>query len=49
MTSSAARATGKAFGKRVSGQKPGPIRAIVAATVVGVGVAILTYRLLRSG
>ena len=39
----------KAIGERLSGSKPGMIRAIMAAITVGVAAAVLTYRLLRSG
>jgi hypothetical protein len=39
----------KAIGQRLSGSKPGVIRAIMAALSVGIAVAVLTYRLLRSG
>ena len=38
---------GKAIGERVSGGRPGPVRAIVASAVVGVAAAALTYRALR--
>jgi hypothetical protein len=39
----------KALGERLSGSRPGVLRAIMAALTVGVATAILTYRLLRSG
>lgn len=34
--------------KRLSGERPGRWRAIVAAIAAGVAVAVLVYRLLRS-
>jgi hypothetical protein len=43
------RALIKAIGERLSGSKPGVLRALVAAVTVGVTAAVLTYRLLRSG
>jgi hypothetical protein len=49
MISGALRTVGKAAAQRVSGSNPGVLRALVAATIVGVGAAVLTYRLLRSG
>lgn len=39
------RALIKAIGERLSGSKPGVLRALVAA----ISAAVLTYRLLRSG
>ncbi len=43
------RALIKAIGERLSGSRPGTLRALVAAITVGVTAAVLTYRLLRSG
>ena len=43
------RALIKAIGERLSGSKPGILRALLAAITVGVTSAVLTYRLLRSG
>ncbi len=43
------RALIKAIGERLSGSKPGVLRALVVAITVGVTAAVLTYRLLRSG
>ena len=43
------RALIKALGERLSGSKPGVLRALVAAVTVGFTAAVLTYRLLRSG
>jgi hypothetical protein len=43
------RALIKAIGERLSGSKPGVLRALVAAVTVGATAAVLTYRLLRSG
>lgn len=40
---------GKALGQRISGSGPGALRALLVAFIVGIGAAILTYRLLRSG
>ena len=39
----------KAIGERLSGSKPGALRALVAAITVGVTAAVLMYRFLRSG
>jgi hypothetical protein len=39
----------KAVSDRMSGGRPGALRAFGAAVVVGVSAAVLTYRLLRSG
>lgn len=49
MISAAVRTIGKAAAQRVSGSKPGVLRALIAATIVGIVAAVLTYRLLRSG
>ena len=49
MASAATRTVGKAAAKRLSGSGSGPFQAFVASAVVGVGTAVLTYRLLRSG
>jgi hypothetical protein len=38
---------GKAFGDRLLGDGPGPIRAAVAAAVTGGATAALTYHFLR--
>jgi len=35
------------FVDRVGGKRPGPARALVAATAVGVAAAGITYRVLR--
>ena len=43
------RALIKAIGERLSGSKPGVLRALVAAITVGVTAAVLLYRFLRSG
>jgi hypothetical protein len=34
--------------ERLEGDEPGRLRALAAAIVVGVGAALLTYRLLRA-
>ena len=41
------RAVGKAIGERVTGGKPGRMRAFAAAAVVGAGAAVATYKALR--
>lgn len=41
------RTVGKAIGERLSGGKPGRMRALAAAAVVGAGAAIATYKGLR--
>lgn len=49
MSSGATRKVGKAAAQRLSGSKPGPLSAFIAAAIVGVAAAAATYRLLRSG
>ena len=49
MGSATMSTVGKAVAERISGSRPGGIRAFAAATVVGVATAVATYRLLRSG
>ena len=49
MASGATRLVGKAAAERISGSGPGVLRAFIVATLVGIGTAVLTYRLLRSG
>jgi hypothetical protein len=49
MASAVKNTVGKAAAERLSGSSAGPFRAFAAAAVVGVGAAVLTYRLLRSG
>jgi hypothetical protein len=49
MSSTAKRIVGEATAKRLSGSRPGPIAALLAAIIVGVAAAAATYRLLRSG
>jgi hypothetical protein len=39
----------KAIDERLSGSKPGVLRALVAAIAAGFAAAVLTFRLLRSG
>jgi hypothetical protein len=34
--------------ERLGGDKPSPLRAAVAAAIVGIIVAVITYKLLRS-
>lgn len=38
----------EAVAQRLQGDEPGRLRALGAAIVVGVGAALLTYRLLRA-
>lgn len=35
--------------KRIGGERPGRMRALLVATTVGFGAAVMTYKLLRSG
>jgi hypothetical protein len=42
------RTVGKAIGERVSGGKPGRMRALGAAAVVGAAAAVATYKALRN-
>jgi hypothetical protein len=49
MKGTALRTIWKALADRLSGGPAGPLRAFLAAVVVGFAAAILTYRLLRSG
>jgi hypothetical protein len=37
------------LGERAAGSKPGLLRALVSAIIVGIAAAVLTFRLLRSG
>jgi len=39
----------KVIAKRAGGDKPSPLAAAAAAVVAGVVVAVLVYKLLRSG
>jgi hypothetical protein len=39
----------KAVDERVKGGKPGRFRAVLAAIAIGASVAVVAYRLLRSG
>ncbi len=49
VSSAATRTVGKAALKRLSGSRASPLHALMAAAVVGVSAAVVTYRLLRSG
>jgi hypothetical protein len=49
MARAALRTVGKAIVDRIRGQRPGALRAFVVAVLVGIAVAVLTYRALRSG
>ena len=35
--------------RRIAGERPGRMRALLVATTVGFGAAVMTYKLLRSG
>jgi hypothetical protein len=39
---------GKAVGERLSGGRPGVLRAVAAAAVVGAASAVITYKALRN-
>jgi hypothetical protein len=49
MKGAALRSIWKAIRDRLSGNRPGALRAFIVAVVVGFAAAIITYRLLRSG
>jgi len=34
-------------GKRLAGKRPSPVKAVGAALIAGVGVAVISYRALR--
>jgi len=38
----------RAIGDRLKGNRPSPVRAVLAATVAGAGVAVITYKALRA-
>ena len=44
---SGAGTVAKAVGERLSGSRPGPLRAIAAAAIVGAASAAVTYKALR--
>jgi hypothetical protein len=44
-----ATSAAETVGRRVAGERPGRMRALLVATAVGFGVATMTYKLLRSG
>lgn len=46
---SALKTVAKAAGQKLSGEGPGRMRALAAATVTGAAAAVVTYRLLRAG
>jgi hypothetical protein len=48
MKEAAIKSVAKAAGERIAGSGPGPLRAAVAAAVIGAGAAVLTYKVLRS-
>ena len=37
----------KAVTQRIKGERPGPVRALIGATIAGVATSVLVYRLLR--
>ncbi|MEA2213591.1 MAG: hypothetical protein QOF83_3539 [Solirubrobacteraceae bacterium] len=45
--SAAVGTVGKAVGERISGGRPGPLRAFAAAAVVGAAAAVVAYKALR--
>jgi hypothetical protein len=49
MKGAALRSIWKAIRERLSGGRPGGLRAFFVAVVIGVAAAVATYRLLRSG
>ena len=49
MASSAMQTAAETVGKRLAGEQPGRFRSLLVATGVGVGAAVLAYKLLRSG
>jgi len=49
MKSSIMKTIGRALGQRISGSQPGALQALLVASIVGIGAAVLTYRLLRAG
>lgn len=48
MSAPGVKSLGKAVGERVSGDRPGAMRALVAAAVTGTAAAVLTYKALRN-
>ncbi len=44
-----ATSAAETVGERLAGERPGRMRALLTATVVGVTAATVTYKLLRSG
>ena len=49
MASSAVESAAETVGQRLAGEQPGRFRSFLLATGVGVGAAVLAYKLLRSG
>jgi hypothetical protein len=47
MTPPGAGTVGKAVGQRLTGERPSPMRALLAAAVTGAVAAAITYRGLR--
>jgi hypothetical protein len=45
--SAGVKTVGKAVGERVTGGRPGVLRAFAAAAVVGAASAVITYKALR--
>ena len=44
-----ATSAAETVGRRIAGEQPGRMRALMVATAVGFGAATVTYKLLRSG
>jgi hypothetical protein len=49
MASSAVQSAAETVGKRLAGERPGRFRSLLIAAGAGVGTAVVTYKLLRSG
>jgi hypothetical protein len=49
MATSAVQNAAETMGRRLAGERPGRLRSLLVAAMVGVGSATLTYKLLRSG
>jgi hypothetical protein len=48
MATSATSSAAETVGKRLAGERPGRMRALLVAAMVGVGTAAISYKLLRS-
>ena len=49
MATSAAQTAAETMGRKLAGERPGRLRSLLVAAMIGVGSATLTYKLLRSG